>query len=92
MTEKLNGFVCGGAPSDNDKKVIADFVAELGQKTRIPAMERQAEFKKELRMLLNRFSRESISNTPDFVLTDFLYNALMAFDQGVLDRKKWYKK
>ena len=37
----------------------------------------------ELCELLNRYSRENISNTPDFILRDYLFDCLKAFERGV---------
>jgi hypothetical protein len=47
-------------------------------------------FKEELQNLINRFYRESGSNTPDFILADYLSHALEAFDKAVLERDNWY--
>ncbi len=49
-----------------------------------------ADFATELRTLLNRYSKENESDTPDYVLRDFLINALMAFDLAVAERERWY--
>jgi hypothetical protein len=48
------------------------------------------EFRKELEHLINRCSEENGSNTPDFILADFLVAALAAFDAAVVRRDKWY--
>lgn len=48
-----------------------------------------SEFRNELRDLMNRYSRESASNTPDFILADFLSSCLSAFDGAVVQRDKW---
>ncbi len=45
-----------------------------------------------LEHLLNSFSLENGSDTPDFVLATFLLNCLRAFDQGVQERQKFYGK
>ena len=50
----------------------------------------ETDFRSELESLLNRFSRENVSNTPDFILRDYLCSCLNAFDQGVLARDQWY--
>lgn len=46
-------------------------------------------FREELTRLLNRYSMENISNTPDFVLASFLYGALSAFEKATLERDRW---
>jgi len=44
----------------------------------------------DVRDLLNRHSRENASNTPDFILADFLMSCLEAFEFGVQERESWY--
>lgn len=46
----------------------------------------------ELAALLNKHSAENGSDTPDFVLAQFLLNCLHAFDVAVADRTRWYGK
>ncbi len=48
-------------------------------------------FKKELEDLLNRNSMENGSNTPDFMLAEFLANCLANFNETVGKRAKWYQ-
>ena len=47
------------------------------------------DFEKELQSLLNRFSMENGSNTPDYVLAQFLSNCLNAWNQGIKERESW---
>jgi hypothetical protein len=54
------------------------------------AEEKPSLFQQELADLINRHSREGMSNTPDFLLAEFLENALMAFELTVLKRDRWY--
>ena len=44
-------------------------------------------FRKELSELINRNSMENASNTPDFILAEYLVNCLMAFN-GILDNEQ----
>lgn len=44
----------------------------------------------EIREVLNRNSAERGSNTPDYVLAEFLRGCLEAFDHAVKDRERWY--
>lgn len=39
---------------------------------------------------LNRFSAENPSNTPDWILAQFLLGCLAAWNQGVQQRETWY--
>jgi len=48
------------------------------------------DFRKELETLINRHSRESGSDTPDFVLADFLHDCLRSFDLATNARDRWY--
>lgn len=62
-------------------------------KSGMPQMPRAADhgnFRSELTTVLNRCCRENGSNTPDFVLAQYLANCLDAFDLAVLDRCVWY--
>lgn len=47
-------------------------------------------FRRELEALLNTYSKENRSNTPDFVLAHYLERQLEAFDEAVLAREAWY--
>lgn len=49
-------------------------------------------FLTELSALLNSRSAENGSDTPDFILAEFLLASLRAFDQGVRDRTRWYSR
>jgi len=51
-----------------------------------------ANFRNELRVLINQNSLENGSNTPDFILAEYLENCLKAFDYAVLQRTEWYRK
>jgi len=44
-------------------------------------------FRKELEALINQHSMENGSNTPDFVLSNYLCSCLTAFDDAVNARK-----
>jgi len=48
------------------------------------------EFRTELEQLLNRHSKENESNTPDFILANFILSSLAAFDSAVREREIWY--
>jgi hypothetical protein len=44
----------------------------------------------ELERAINRVSAENGSNTPDFILADYLTSCLAAFDRAVQERERWY--
>ena len=45
---------------------------------------------KELAALLNRASEENASNTPDWILAQFMIACLAAFNGAVQQREGWY--
>jgi hypothetical protein len=49
-------------------------------------------FRGGLEKLLNRESRENGSDTPDFVLADYLARCLEAFDEATKRRDEWRRK
>lgn len=49
-----------------------------------------SDFQKELEHLINKHSVENGSNTPDFILAEYLMACLTAFDLFTLKREEWY--
>jgi hypothetical protein len=49
-----------------------------------------AELVTEIAAVLNRHSRENRSDTPDFLLAEYLVDALEAFERVVVMRESWY--
>ena len=49
-----------------------------------------SEFEKELTELINKYSRENRSDTPDFILASYVESCLVNFDVAVLRRDQWY--
>lgn len=47
-------------------------------------------FEKELESLINRYSKENDSDTPDFILAKYLNACLDNFSTAINDREKWY--
>ena len=50
----------------------------------------ETEFESDLAELLNRHSIENHSNTPDFILAEYMTNCLAAFTVASNKRGKWY--
>ena len=46
---------------------------------------------KEIGCLINKHSREQDSNTPDFILAEYLMACLSAFEVASNRREVWYK-
>lgn len=49
-------------------------------------------FERELEDLINKYSMENGSNTPDFILAKFLLGCLTAWNEGVMAREQWYDR
>jgi len=47
-------------------------------------------FHLELTRLINRHSMENESNTPDFILANYLCECLEHFNAAVKERERWY--
>jgi len=47
-------------------------------------------FQKELENLINRYSLENKSNSPDFILAEYLNNCLTAFNKATNQRSKYF--
>lgn len=48
------------------------------------------EFEKELEMLINKHSKENESDTPDFILAQYLKRCLANYAEAIKARDKWY--
>lgn len=48
------------------------------------------EFKKELVVLINKYSMENGSNTPDFILAEYLTSCLTCYEDVITRRDKWF--
>ena len=48
------------------------------------------DLRKDIETAINKSSAENYSNTPDFILAEYLMDCLKAFDNAVLRRAKWY--
>lgn len=53
-------------------------------------MENESSFEVELQHLINNYSIESLSNTPDFILASFLRNVLTDWNHAINARDRWY--
>lgn len=50
----------------------------------------ESNFREELEHLINKNSMENGSDTPDFILAEYLNDCLKAFDKAVARRTEWY--
>ena len=51
-----------------------------------------SQFREDLEVLINQNSKENGSDTPDFILADYLADCLDTFDKAVTRRDEWYGK
>jgi hypothetical protein len=52
----------------------------------------EKEFIRELSSVINRHCVENDSNTPDFILADYMRDCLTSFAKASRAREKWYGK
>lgn len=69
----------GPTPTDETTLPSPEFMADRTRK-----------FREELETLINRHSRENGSDTPDFLLAEYLVAQLNLWDQYVTRREQWY--
>lgn len=74
---------------ENLTKVLQDanLMVAAGDALKKLEGDRPKSFASELTTLVNRYSKENGSNTPDYVLANFLQNSLAAFDLAVNQRE-----
>lgn len=83
MEQLYEGFVSSCLKSGETPDSFDDFV------NRVKADKENA-FRKELQELINRHSLENESDTPDWILAEYLASCLVAFDIAVLRRETWW--
>jgi hypothetical protein len=49
-------------------------------------------FMKKLSALINEYSLENASDTPDYILARYLSGCLLVFSEAVSARDKWYEE
>jgi hypothetical protein len=47
-------------------------------------------FEQAIQQMINHYSQENESNTPDYILAQFLVGCLAAFNTAVQQRENWY--
>lgn len=86
---KPNGIAITGPLSDyttGDRlSVAADRIEMTGT-----FMQLTNDFRGDLERLLNHHSKERGSDTPDFILANYLTRCLDAFDEATTARTRWY--
>lgn len=56
-----------------------------------PQYQSDQDFKRALASVINAHSRENRSDTPDYILADYLYNCLIAFEKTTKYSNAWHK-
>lgn len=69
----------------NDPLLFGLFMRE-----NMETIEKLVTFQEALENLINRYSIENQSNTPDFILAQYLLSCLTAFAVAVQHREMWY--
>lgn len=54
------------------------------------AVEQRSTFEDALRNLLNKYSMENGSDTPDYILAEYLFSCLKVFEKTIRSRNDWY--
>lgn len=86
MTEKSNQAMTNRPQlTPNEPVVDAYLDAQI-------AAERRARFVRDVASAVNCNSAENTSNTPDFILAEFMVKTLEAYESAVRRRAKWYDK
>ena len=49
-------------------------------------------FENELKDLINKYSEENGSNTPDFILASYLVECLKTYNATITSRAQWYSR
>ena len=73
----------------DDAELAEFFKANTGQE-RQRLIQNEKNFREELRSVINKYSRENGSSTPDFILAEYLAKCLQAFDAAMSERAAYY--
>lgn len=86
----------GGITLEDVDLVIQELIArghvvlEPEQLPAPPSVPAAGDFRAEVERLINRLSLEGGSDTPDFILAQYLADCLAAYDRAVCRREAWY--
>lgn len=69
--------------------IARDYFSPTNDSPDEPTNEIPTTFKKELENIINKYSRENNSDTPDFILASYMEKALQAFEETVRMRQEW---
>ena len=86
MPSELIYNVCG------PREDLTDFLTmKASKKTKKPQAKANASnLRKSIEQAINASSAENGSNTPDYILAQYLTDCLVAFDSATRERDRWY--
>ena len=73
---------------DFNNKLMNKIIEEESDNLEVPKIEKT--FIEELRYLINQYSKENGSDTPDFILSEYLNECLELFNKIINKREDWY--
>jgi hypothetical protein len=88
MAERLLKLVQESTPVPAD--VTYPVISEEEPDPAPPAGDNESKFVTELNQLINRYSIENGSDTPDFILAEYLMGCLRNFNEATKLRTQWY--
>lgn len=77
-------------PPPPPNKFDDDEIDDLKERRDIKNIYQETQFKKELETLINKYNIENHSDTPDFILSDYLIRCLDVFAEVSKSKEKWY--
>jgi hypothetical protein len=75
-------------PELNEK--LISVANQMKEEHKMAEYNKEENFKKELEQLINKYSQEGGSNTPDFILAHYMSKCLQNFNEITKERDKWY--
>jgi hypothetical protein len=69
---------------------LSDLLDETVDPPAYPEVPLEISFRQELESLINSHNQESGSDTPDWILAEYLVDCLYSFDNAVSRRERWY--
>lgn len=86
----FNNTVANDAADYEKLEDIDKDAAEIAPRNFEDSEEKRNKVEKEIRAVLNRYSQENASDTPDFILAQYLMGCLDAWNKATQRREKWY--
>jgi len=89
ITDEIANKLCDEKEDESINAYLNSLPDEL--RSSVTDLSMDNSFEKELELLLNKHSIENKSDTPDFILAEYIGNALNAFNDATNLREKWYE-